>query len=141
VENTRKLLDKSIQIGQEAISPQYFVPYPIDVNFTAIYRPSQVTRDNQTITYNTENNGTPSANLTAYIRRLTTLNTYWQRLLITRMGKDADINMHRVFIALQSNSTGAGGQVTCENSVMVYPSSFVQVKNGCDQTVMDANLG
>jgi hypothetical protein len=100
VDNSRKLLDKTVIIAQEALSPQYFNPYPIDVDFTSIYRQSQVPADNITITYNTEKNATPSVNMTSYIKRMTTLNTYWQRLVITRMGKDADINMHRVFIAL-----------------------------------------
>lgn len=100
VDNSRKLLDKTVLIAQEALSPQYFTPYPIDTDFTTIYRPSQVASDNATITYNTEKNASASANMMSYIKRLTTLNSYWQRLVITRMGKDADINMHRVFLAL-----------------------------------------
>ncbi|TNV84907.1 hypothetical protein FGO68_gene7275 [Halteria grandinella] len=138
VDNSRKLLDKTVLISQEALSPHSFSPYPIDTDFTTIYRPSQVANDNVTITYNTEKNGTPSANMTGYIKRITTLNSYWQRLVITRMGKDADINMHRVFVALQNKVTTPS--VSCENVVMVYPSRYVPVKNGCG-TELDEVLG
>lgn len=45
-----------------------------------------------------DNSQTASAASLNYIKKITSLNTYWRRLIITRQGRDADINIKRVFL-------------------------------------------
>lgn len=47
---------------------------------------------------------------------MSTLNSYWEKLILTRIGKDADINIARVFIMMQNKTSTA-----CDNIILTYP--------------------
>ena len=126
------------------LGPQYFIPYPIDTNKTQIYNSSKYTNSypqNQTISFNMDNSQTVSAASVTYIKKITSLNTYWRRLVITRQGRDADINIKRVFLLLQNNMT-SGSTKRCENIMMTYPpANYTSIKNDCNMlNVLDSSM-
>lgn len=58
-----------------------------------------------------------------------------------RIGKDADVNPHRIIIAFQNVKSLVPLDSDCENVVMVFPSVKVpNVKNGCGAEKMNAFL-
>jgi hypothetical protein len=69
------------------------------------------------------------------------LNTFWQRIVYQRIGKDANVNPHRIIIAFQNIKSPVPLDADCENVVMVFPSIKVpNVKNGCGSDKMDGFL-
>ena len=112
----------------------------MDVDQTLIFRPDQITSATQSITYNYETS-TPTGSTLSYIKKITTLNSFWQRVIYQRIGKDADVNPHRIIIAFQNVRTPAAVDADCQNVVMVYPSFAVKnVKNACGGENMESYL-
>ena len=75
---------------------------------------------NQNIVYITENPQFQNLNSQTqnYIREISTLNSYWKRLILARIGKDSNINIARMFIMLQSTNLNG----LCENILFMYPA-------------------
>jgi hypothetical protein len=74
------------------------------------------------------------------IKRITTLNTFWQRVVHQRIGKDANVNPVRIIIAFEVFKSPLPIGNDCENVVMVFPSTNIaNVTNGCEK--MDNFLG
>jgi hypothetical protein len=58
-----------------------------------------------------------------------------------RIGKEADVNPHRIIIAFQNIKSAIPQDKDCENVVMVFPSVSVKnVINGCGPEKMNAIL-
>jgi hypothetical protein len=95
---------------------------------------------NESITFNAETTS-PMGTTLSFIKRITTLNTFWQRVVHQRIGRDANVNPHRIIIAFQNIKSPLSQDKECENVVMVFPSIKVpNVKNGCGNGIIDTFL-
>ncbi|CDW71189.1 UNKNOWN [Stylonychia lemnae] len=122
---SQQLLEKSRMMTQEIINPVVFSPYPLNIQTTKLYTTKEATFDSQGLDYDhmvyyTEQSQFAQLNAQTqnYIRAISTLNSYWKKLILTRVGRDSDINISRIFIMLQSNTTSG----LCENVLFLYPA-------------------
>eukprot|EP00347_Sterkiella_histriomuscorum_P020562 403337333 len=109
---------------QFIIYPVNFSPYPLNVTDSKIYSQNDVVFNSAGLSYDqmvyyTEGTFAQQNQLTQqYIRQVSVLSSFWKKLILTRLGKDSDINISRFFIMLQANNT----QGLCQNVLFLYPA-------------------